>query len=87
MNLIRSADSPPTYFKTNKFTAPYQVCRTSVNYPCPRWRPPHHRRLCWCLQSIVDTYGVPRYKEVNPGLFTIITFPFLFGVMYGDIGE
>lgn len=38
-------------------------------------------------QGIVDTYGVPRYKEVNPGLFTIISFPFLFGVMYGDIGH
>ncbi len=34
-------------------------------------------------QGIVDTYGVPRYKEVNPGLFTLISFPFLFGVMYG----
>lgn len=39
------------------------------------------------FQGIVDTYGVPRYKEVNPGLFTIVTFPFLFGVMYGDIGH
>lgn len=38
-------------------------------------------------QGIVDTYGVPRYKEVNPGLFTLISFPFLFGVMYGDIGH
>jgi V-type H+-transporting ATPase subunit a len=53
--------TPPTYFKTNAFTASFQ--------------------------GIVDTYGVPRYKEVNPGLFTIISFPFLFGIMYGDIGH
>jgi len=37
------------------------------------------------FQQIVDTYGVPRYHEVNPGLFTCVSFPFLFGVMYGDI--
>jgi len=39
------------------------------------------------FQVIVDTYGVPRYQEANPGLFTIVTFPFLYGIMYGDIGH
>ena len=39
------------------------------------------------FQLIVNTYGVPRYKEANPGLFTIISFPFLFGIMYGDVGH
>jgi V-type H+-transporting ATPase subunit a len=27
------------------------------------------------------------YKEVNPAVFACVTFPFLFGVMFGDIGH
>lgn len=39
------------------------------------------------FQEIVNTYGVPMYKEINPALFAIVTFPFLFGVMFGDVGH
>lgn len=39
------------------------------------------------FQGIVNSYGVPRYQETNPAIWTIITFPWLFGVMYGDIGH
>ena len=37
------------------------------------------------FQMITNQYDVPRYKEINPTLFSCITFPFLFGMMYGDI--
>jgi len=53
--------TPPTFFRTNKYT--------------------------YAFQEFVNTYGVPRYREANPALFTMASFPFLFGVMYGDIGH
>jgi len=61
INIIETKETPPTYFKLNKFTKSFQ--------------------------SIVNAYGIPRYREVNPAVFTCITFPFLIGVMFGDLGH
>jgi vacuolar-type H+-ATPase subunit I/STV1 len=61
LNVVKTRETPPTYFKSTKLTAGFQ--------------------------AIVDAYGMASYQEFNPAVFTVVTFPFLFGVMFGDIGH
>ncbi|XP_021943452.1 V-type proton ATPase 116 kDa subunit a1 isoform X2 [Folsomia candida] len=61
LNKMDTKETPPTYFRLNKFTKGFQ--------------------------ALIDAYGVATYREANPTPFAIITFPFLFSVMFGDFGH
>jgi Archaeal/vacuolar-type H+-ATPase subunit I len=39
------------------------------------------------LESIINIYGIPSYWEISPTIFLIVTFPFLFGLMFPDFGN
>lgn len=39
------------------------------------------------FQMLVNTYSRPRYGEFDPTLLMAITFPLLYGAMFGDLGQ
>ncbi|MDD1775778.1 MAG: hypothetical protein LUP94_00315 [Candidatus Methanomethylicus sp.] len=39
------------------------------------------------FDSITNLYGTPNYNEINPTLILTISFPLLFGLMFGDLGH
>jgi V/A-type H+-transporting ATPase subunit I len=47
----------------------------------------NNKGIFGAFQSLVTTYGKPRYEEIDPTILLTITFPLLFGMMFGDIGH
>ena len=39
------------------------------------------------FEMLISSYGLPDYKVIDPTLFMAITFLFMFGIMFGDVGH
>lgn len=46
-----------------------------------------NRGIFGAFQQLVTTYGKPLYNEVDPTILLTLTFPLLFGAMFGDVGH
>jgi V/A-type H+-transporting ATPase subunit I len=46
-----------------------------------------HSRFIRPYEEITKLYGLPHYDEVDPTPIIAITFPLIFGLMFGDIGH
>jgi V/A-type H+-transporting ATPase subunit I len=39
------------------------------------------------MEMLTNTYGVPTYGRIDPSLLMTISFPIIFGLMFGDVGQ
>ena len=53
-------------------------------------RPPtklKNPKLAKPFEMFVRMYGLPEYQEMDPTIFVALTYAFIFGAMFGDVGQ
>lgn len=68
----------------NRIVAEFFRAEDSPVRPIPTFIETNH--FTYSFQLMNDSYGVPSYGELNAGVFYCM-YPFLFGMMFGDIGH
>ncbi|MBO6048063.1 MAG: V-type ATP synthase subunit I [Erysipelotrichaceae bacterium] len=66
--------------------------RVSISSPFDDTRlyPPSKISNNWLVRPFkmfVEMYGVPTYTDLDPTLIVAVTYSFLFGIMFGDVGQ
>ena len=47
----------------------------------------HNLKIFRPFEMYVKMYGLPAYNEMDPTMFVAITYAFIFGAMFGDVGQ
>lgn len=66
------------------------VCIVSDDVDDHKTSPPtklKNSRFIRPFEMFVKMYGLPAYNEFDPTLFLTLTYAFIFGIMFGDLGQ
>ena len=47
----------------------------------------HNAKILKPFETLVTTYGIPGYREIDPTPIVGLTFVLMFGIMFGDLGH
>ena len=78
MQLIKEIDPDP-----NVFLISQDPKRAQSKTPTKLHNPGIFRPF----ELFLRMYGVPAYNEIDPTIFIAITYSFMFGMMFGDVGQ
>lgn len=84
LNVIETAEPPPTFNRTNKFTRGFQNLIDSYGIASYREANPGNNIID--INFLIKCYSCYFFFKFI-ALYTIITFPFLFAIMFGDAGH
>ena len=90
LNQMKTDENPPTYNKVNKFTRGFQAIVDA--YGVATYEEVNPSKCCLLVCEMMIPYHACLCFIENPlpnhtAPYTIITFPFLFAVMFGDAGH
>ncbi|KAL0176774.1 hypothetical protein M9458_029104, partial [Cirrhinus mrigala] len=94
-NRLPANTSPPTLFPTNAFTAGFQNIVDAYGVASYREMNPGDARTRYTSLTIISLKEDELHSHASftvcfhtsVAVYTIITFPFLFAVMFGDVGH
>ncbi|VDM74199.1 unnamed protein product [Strongylus vulgaris] len=82
---METAEAPPTYHKTNKFTRGFQNIVDAYGIATYREINPGINKALWFYFTFIIFNTL--YQLCYSAPYTMISFPFLFAVMFGDLGH
>lgn len=87
---VSEADLPEIELSFESYDNEIVLAETDLSEVSAKLKPPTKLRNHWLFkpfETLVYMYGTPSYTEVDPTAFVGMAYMFLFGAMFGDLGQ